>query len=127
VKVLIVEDEFEIADLLREVLEARGGQCVLAGNAWEADRLVAEASVDAVTLDLGLPGPGGLEWLESIADEHPELAQRTLVITGQPLEAALAARLARCGAGVLAKPFTMEHLGDALRAQLEHVPRGSRN
>lgn len=126
-KILIVEDEFEIADLLRDVFEARGGRCVLAGNAWEADRLIAESSVDAVTLDLGLPGPGGLEWLERVAIEHPKLAQRTLVITGQELEPQLASRLARCGAGILAKPFTIENLGDAVRSQLEHSSHDPRN
>jgi DNA-binding response OmpR family regulator len=127
VKILIVEDEFEVADLLRDVLEARGGRCMLAGNAWEADRLLAESAVDAVTLDLGLPGPGGLEWLERVAVEQPELARRTLVITGQELEPKLALRLARCGAGILAKPFTIENLGDAVRGQLEHSSHDPRN
>jgi DNA-binding response OmpR family regulator len=126
-KILIVEDEHEVRELLREALESLGGRCVVAGDAGEADRLISEEPVDAVTLDLGLPGNDGVTWLERMAAERPELAQRTLVITGKPLESSLATRLARCGAGILAKPFTMDHLADAVRSQLERGARDPRS
>lgn len=121
-RILVVEDELEVAELLRRLLESMGNACLVAGCADEADRLLALERVDAVTLDLGMPGIGGLEWLEMVATARPYLARKTLVITGQHLAADKVERLARCGAGVLAKPFTLAHLEDAVRAQLAHVP-----
>jgi DNA-binding NarL/FixJ family response regulator len=75
--------------------------------------------VDAVTLDLCMPGQPGMNWLEEIALSRPDLARSTLVVTGSHLDAELVERLARCGAGVLAKPFTLEHLAEAVRSQIQ--------
>lgn len=117
-RILVVEDERCVAELLQRVLEALGNTCLLAADATRADELLRRHSVDAVTLDLGMPGTGGLDWLESVAASRPELARKTLVITGRPLEPQSVERLARCGAGILTKPFTLERLHDAVRAQL---------
>ena len=116
--VLIVEDEREVAELICDSLERMGMACRIAADAEAADRALAAARVDAVTLDLGMPGRSGVEWLESIAVDQPELARRTLVITGLDLEPELVERLARCGAGILAKPFSVYGLHDAVRSQL---------
>lgn len=116
--VLIVEDESLVAELIRQALERKGVTCLLAGSADEADRLLGENEVDAVTLDLGMPGRPGLDWLESVAGTRPELARKTLVITGLDLDAELVRRLACCGAGILAKPFTLDGLDDAFRSQI---------
>lgn len=116
-EILIVEDEREVAELIRESLEPLGMQCRIAEDATAADRVLSEHRVDAVTLDLGIPGRPGVEWLELVANRHPQLARRTLVITGLDLQRDLVERLARCGAGVLAKPFSVSGLHDAVRSQ----------
>jgi len=118
--ILVVEDEAPVAEVLRTALETEGNSCLLARTADQAARLLDRHSVDAMTLDLGIPGIGGLEWLESIAEDWPDLAHKTLVITGRPLAPEDITRLARCGAGLLAKPFTLETLNEAVRTQLLH-------
>lgn len=126
VNILVVEDEAMVAEMLQRALEDLGNSCVIARDADDADRVLADLEVEAVTLDLGMPGRGGLAWLESVARSRPELARKTLVITGKYLEPECVGRLARCGAGILAKPFTLEHLADAVRTQLArwHEPAG---
>src|SRR3954452_17497434 len=60
-RVLIVEDDTEIADVLRRSLRVEGYDVKVSGDGSEA---LGEASVfepDAVVLDLGLPGMGGVE------------------------------------------------------------------
>ena len=126
--VLIVEDEREIAELIRESLGKLGFASRIAADAAEADRALAESRADALTLDLGMPGRSGLDWLEAMAAERPELARRTVVITGMDLESELVERLAHCGVGILAKPFSLDGLQDAVRAQLARpVHQGSRS
>ena len=117
-KILVVEDEGHVADVLCRALEELGNSCVHASDAATATRILEDEPVDAVTLDLSMPGQHGLSWLEEIAENRPELARSTLVITGSYLDAPLVERLAGCGAGILAKPFTLESLADAVRAQI---------
>jgi DNA-binding response OmpR family regulator len=118
-KVLVVEDEPAIAEMIGRALSDLGNSCLVAHDSVQASAVLARHEVDAVTLDLCMPGANGLDWLEGMAERQPDLARKTLVITGQWLESALVERLARCGAGVLAKPFTLEALRDAVRCQLE--------
>ena len=117
-EILIVDDEPLVAELIRESLQSLGMSCRVAVDADAADHELSLGSADAVTLALGMPGRSGLAWLESIADSQPDLARRTLVITGLSLEKDLVERLARCGAGILAKPFSLDGLRDAVRTQL---------
>jgi two-component system KDP operon response regulator KdpE len=116
--ILVIEDEIQVAEMIERVLERLGNRCVRACNTEVAEQLLARTCVDAVTLDLGMPGRGGLPWLEQVAAARPQIARRTLVITGQQLDAESVERVARCGAGVLAKPFTLANLSDALRGQV---------
>ena len=116
--ILIVEDDPPVAEMLCRALQALGNSCVRAPDAATATRLLREHPVDAVTLDLSMPGQSGLQWLEGVASSRPDLARSTLVITGSHLDAGLVERLARCGAGVLAKPFTLASLAEAVRSQL---------
>ena len=117
-KILVIEDEGHVADMLCRALEELGNSCVHAGDAVTATQILEHEPVDAVTLDLSMPGQHGLNWLEEIAEKRPELARNTLVITGSCLDAQLVERLAGCGAGILAKPFTLENLAEAVRSQI---------
>jgi two-component system OmpR family response regulator len=121
-RILVVEDEHPVAEMLCRALEALGNDCLCAHDAATATEILREQPVDAVTLDLCMPGQPGMSWLENIAETRPELARSTLVITGSHLDAETVERLARCGAGVLAKPFTLESLAEAVRAQIARPP-----
>jgi DNA-binding response OmpR family regulator len=117
-RILVVEDEVYVADLICTILEEMGISCLLARDAAEADRVLGRSTVDGMTLDLGLPGTHGLDWLDALADTNPTLARNTLVITGMPMEHRAAERVARHGAGVLAKPFTVDALQEAFVAHV---------
>jgi DNA-binding response OmpR family regulator len=118
-RILVIEDEGYVAELIRRALESMGNSCLVAPDAANAERLLDQHTVEAVTLDLGIPDQDGLDWLEMVASSRPDLARRTLVITGRVLGSRSIERLARCGAGMLAKPFTLANLEDAIRNQLD--------
>ncbi len=123
-KILIVEDEPQVAEMLHSALSHLGLSPCMAHSADDADRLLQQQEIDCVTLDLGMPGRGGLDWLESIAADRPDLARKTIVITGVDLDPAEIERLAQCGAGMLAKPFTLDSLSEAIRTQIDR-PSGT--
>jgi len=116
--ILVIEDEHDVARMLCQALERLGNTCLHAGDATTATKILEDQPVDAVTLDLSMPGQPGLAWLEDVARAQPDLARSTLVITGRYLDPELVERLARCGAGVLAKPFTLDSLAEAVRSQI---------
>ena len=58
-RVLLVEDDSEISQMLREVLSENGLTPYAAGSAQEMDRLLKQQDVDLVVLDVMLPGEDG--------------------------------------------------------------------
>lgn len=61
---LIVEDEPGVAELFQDHLKELGHDVRVAGSAEEALRLLDTIPVDAILLDLGLPGLSGLQFLK---------------------------------------------------------------
>ena len=121
--ILVVEDEECVGQMLCRALETLGNSCLWARDAETATTMLEEHPVQAVTLDLSMPGQPGLSWLERIVATRPELARSTLVITGSHLDRDVVERLARCGAGILAKPFTLDCLAEAVRSQIARPSR----
>jgi DNA-binding response OmpR family regulator len=60
-RVLVVDDDLTVRDVVRRYLELAGHQVSLADNGEDALRWIAEHSPDLVVLDLMLPGIDGLE------------------------------------------------------------------
>ena len=104
-QILVVEDELDVADLLGARSRRWVTPALLARDTKRANQLLEENAVDAVTLDLGMPDVDGLEWWSRWRRPGPTLRE-ALVITGKFWSRSRFERLARCGAGVLAKPFT---------------------
>lgn len=117
--ILVVDDEAEIAGILRENIESLGHACITCGDVASARGVVASVQVDAMALDLGLPGGDPLAWLETLAGERPRLAERTVVITGSAPETEAILRLEACGASLLRKPFKLAELSRRLLGERE--------
>jgi len=77
---LIVDDERSILEACREVACSLGFMAHVADSAEQAYRLLQTQSIDAVLLDLRLPGAGGLEALRHIKAQRPEAL--VIVVTG---------------------------------------------
>ncbi len=119
----MVEDEPLVAELIDDALAEAGHECVLARDAEEADRVLARQPVDWITLDLRIPGRDGLDWLTTLFARKPELARRTLVVTGTVLTPQECQSMARCGASLLAKPFRVDDLVELIAKQLVALNR----
>jgi DNA-binding NtrC family response regulator len=70
-KVLIVEDEARLRELLLRVLPGWGFEAAAARSAEEAMRLAAADPPDIVLLDLNLPGEGGLDFFRRLRERWP--------------------------------------------------------
>ena len=77
---LIVDDERSIREACREVALSLGFAAHVADSAEQAYRLLQTQSIDAVLLDLRLPGVDGLEALRHIKTQRPEAL--VILVTG---------------------------------------------
>jgi two-component system response regulator VicR len=124
--ILVVEDEAELAELIRRFLERRGFQVVLAFNGTEGWQKFQEHQPDLVILDLMLPDIDGLEVCRQIR------AVSTVPILILTARAAVEERVEGLKLGAddyIVKPFSMEELLARIDAHLRRVrlpPPGKR-
>ena len=78
--VLVVDDDLGVLDLLRDLLESRGYHVLTALSGEDAVRAVAGQPVQAVVVDLFLPGMDGLQLITRLAPQLSPAA--AIVITG---------------------------------------------
>lgn len=113
-RVLVIEDQLEVSDLVRRALERDGHLVSTAASAAEADECLAEHPIDVVVLDLGLPDESGLTWCRRVRSEGAQWP--ILVLTAQ---SAVHVRVEGLDAGAddfLAKPFAVAELRARVRA-----------
>jgi DNA-binding response OmpR family regulator len=73
-RVLVVEDQPEIVDMLHTVLQESGYQCVTAANVDHAMEVLASLSVDLVLLDVMMPGRSGLSLFDHLRLNNSNVA-----------------------------------------------------
>ena len=79
-RVLIVDDEIDFTEILSQRMEARGMAVDTAAGGREALEKARASSYDAIILDLAMPEMGGMETLEHLLNENPDL--QVIVLTG---------------------------------------------
>jgi two-component system nitrogen regulation response regulator NtrX len=106
--VLIVDDEAEIRESLESILSEEGYVVTTAATAGEALTLLADATYDAVLLDVWLPDRDGLDALSDIRQMDAAQRPEVIIISGHgTIEAAV--RATKLGAyDFLEKPLSLE-------------------
>jgi two-component system OmpR family response regulator len=121
VRVLVVEDEVKMADLVRRTLEREGYSVDTAGSGTDGLWLATENDYDAIVLDVMMPAPDGFEVCRTLRER--ERWAPVLLLTARD---SVEDRVAGLDAGAddyLAKPFSVAELAARLRAL---VRRGAR-
>ena len=121
-RVLVVDDEAELAGVMREMLEAAGYEVATAESGAVALELLATARFDAVVSDLRMPGMDGATLWRQVQTKHPALIGRMLFVTGDTLSPEAASFFKRSGCTGLDKPFAKTDLLTKLAAMLRSVP-----
>ena len=115
-KVLVVDDEPDVRQLLYDFLSGRDYEVVLASTGLEAIDRVERERPDLVLLDVAMPGMDGVEALERIA--AIDLSVRVIMVTANA-DIGLTSRLLAMGAvDYIPKPFDLEYLEQAVSIQL---------
>ncbi len=117
-RILVVDDERYVREIVRRWLERVGYECVCAENVAVANELLQTQTFDIVTSDIAMPGQSGMELLKTIKEKYPETA--VLMLTANA-DTRLAIQALTLGAyGYLLKPVEQEELLCQIERALEH-------
>jgi CheY-like chemotaxis protein len=118
-RVLIVEDEDAIREVIRDVLEDRGFRVTSARNGAEALSVLDALRPDVLVLDLLMPVMHGWDFMESYVEKTDGQAIPIVVVSVNP---ALPRSFNRFGVRqVVAKPFDIDLLIDAVEQAVPSV------
>jgi len=113
VRVLVVDDEATLSDLLSMALRYEGWEVRTAADGMSAVRAAREFRPDAVVLDVMLPDFDGLEVLRRMRGETPDVP--VLFLTAKDSVEDRVAGLTAGGDDYVTKPFSLEELVARLR------------
>ena len=126
-KILVVDDEPLVVDVLRRVLTRAGHSVVSAANGKEALKKALETRPDLVIMDIMMPEVDGYQATVYIK-RHPLLHDIPVIfLTGQATEEDGGRSLAIGGALCLRKPFTDSQIRDVANMVLRSAARTAVN
>jgi two-component system, OmpR family, alkaline phosphatase synthesis response regulator PhoP len=123
-RVLVVEDEQDIAGLIKHTLERSGDASVeIAGRGDDALRAIAVRRPDLVILDLNLPGLGGDDVCRMLRQRPETMDLPIIMLTARTSETDRVAGLDLGADDYVTKPFSLKELGARVRAVLRRRAR----
>ena len=111
-KILVLDDDIDLAESLADILEMRGHDVTLVHNGADAVQTFRENHYDIGFFDVQMPGMNGVESFLEIKKIKPEA--KVFMMTGFSVEQLLQQALANGALGVLRKPFDIGELLDKL-------------
>lgn len=107
-RILVIDDEESMRDSCRQALARKASRVEVAGDGLSGLGILEKEAFDLVILDLKMPGLSGMEVLNRIKQEYPEVV--VVVITGYATVESAVEAMRRGAYDFLPKPFTPESL-----------------
>ena len=114
-RVLLVDDEEDIVEVIQDRLEAYGFTVTTAGTGVEALKKLSVEKFDGIFLDVKMPEMGGIEALEEIRKTDKQIP--VIIITASSTRDAAIEAIAKGADEYVLKPFAWEEL----KAKIEKV------
>lgn len=111
-RILVVDDEESVAELLATVIRSEGDDALVALSGAEALRLLAGKTVDGVFLDLAMPDMDGMEVLKQIRGRYPTVP--VMILSGHANDEHEREAMALGAVAVVRKPAELAALTEAV-------------
>ncbi len=119
-KILVVDDDRTLRNLIRTALEHNGYDVLTANDALQGLELIARGKIDLALLDVMMPGMDGLTMLSHLREHNENLRVIIMTALNTPETAIRALRDQACD--LLSKPFEMQQLLSAIQTALALNP-----
>lgn len=120
-KILVVDDEPDLVELVKDVLERNNYFVISARNADLAIKKVKESNPDLIILDLNLPGIGGIEVCRILKQDKKTSSIPIIMLTVKSTEMDKIAGLEAGADDYMTKPFSTAELVARTRAVLRRI------
>jgi CheY-like chemotaxis protein len=118
-RILVVDDEPDVAGVLVDLLQAEGYELDIALNGAEALKKLEQRPFDVILTDTKMPVLDGQGFFTELERRHPELRRRVAFVTGDVLHADKRAFLQQTGVPTLEKPFQLDQILRVVRQLLQ--------
>lgn len=105
-RILVIDDEPDVAEILSDILNGDGHEVEIALSGAEALERIDEGQFDIVLSDIRMPGVDGPGLYKSLSDRRPEVIAGLAFITGDTLSSRVRDFLDRSGRPYIEKPIT---------------------
>jgi len=123
-RLLVVDDERDVGELLSDILRTRGYETQYVASPKAALELMRDRDFHGVLMDLRMPEMSGTELWRELQRERPALALKTIFMTGDYASPDTAAMVGATERPFLSKPFRPDELDLAL-ATLNRSAKGA--
>jgi PAS domain S-box-containing protein len=113
-RILIVDDELELAQTLVDLLEPDGHEIDMAENGKIALEKMTQKPYDAIISDLRMPVMDGPTMFEEMLKSLPEMAKKTIFVTGDTLSTHIQTFLSHHIVPLIDKPYRLKDVRQAL-------------
>ncbi len=115
-KILIIDDEMEVCELLADFLKLQGYHTFKASRAKDGLSLAESEKPDVVLLDIMMPEIDGLECLQRIRKSSPESI--VIMVSGLKDEKIAKEAIRRGAYDYIAKPFDLSYLKENILGRI---------
>ena len=122
-RILVVDDEDNLRDVLMEVLKRDGHEVDSAVDGAEGLRRAQERRYDLVVTDLRMPGLEGPELYRALRERYPDRPPRVIFMSANTGIEEYAAFLSETGEPALEKPFNLADMRQVVQQVLAQKPR----
>ena len=112
---LVVDDNVELADTFKELLQLYGYQVTVANNGVQALKFILDETVDAIVCDLSMPQLEGDMFYAATQRMRPKLCERFVFVTGNAQNPKYEEFFLRVKSPVLYKPVAIDQLLNSLK------------
>lgn len=124
-KVLIVDDEAPIREMIAVALEMAGYECLEAENANQAHAIIVDSKPDMVLLDWMMPGTSGVDFARRLRKDELTADMPIIMLTAKGEEENKIKGLESGADDFITKPFSPRELVARLKAVLRRTtPKG---
>lgn len=119
IKFLIVDDEQDVVDNVKELFELRNYSVITATSGTEALELVKKESPNIIILDIRMPDISGMEVLKEVKKNYPKT--RVIMLTGVEDEETKDKAMSLGASGYLTKPYSFSELIEMSRKLIQEI------
>jgi PAS domain S-box-containing protein len=112
-RILVLDDEAPLAEMLGEILRVLGHEATVCSSPGRALELLREADFDLIFSDFRMPQMNGAEFHRALTSLRPAMARRIIFVTGDVVNEETRRFLESTGNTFIRKPFDLAHVARA--------------